>query len=158
MIGFSAERYQDSDSEFDSVFKSDEGLFLGEAEGKDTKAIDVTKIRQLTTNIQEYYDKFDEFPKGILFGNAFRFTNPNERGEFFTTKCLTMAKQFNITLIQTTDLFKITQHLKENDDDLFKKLCRLKILETTNTVVKFPEISTKKTEGKIKTRKSTKTS
>ncbi len=74
LLGLNAENYKDSSSEFDAVFTCKEGAFLCEAEGKDSKAIDVTKIRQLTTNLQEYHDKEGVFPKGILFGNSYRYT------------------------------------------------------------------------------------
>jgi hypothetical protein len=37
-LGFKADRYRDSGSEFDVVFSSEEGRFLGEVEGKDAAA------------------------------------------------------------------------------------------------------------------------
>jgi hypothetical protein len=35
------------------VFESEEGRLIGEAEGKDNKAINVDKLRQLSMNIHE---------------------------------------------------------------------------------------------------------
>jgi hypothetical protein len=53
----------ESDTEFDAVFSSEEGRFLGEAEGKDNKAINIDKLSQLERNIQEDYarDEVNEF-------------------------------------------------------------------------------------------------
>lgn len=47
MLGSTAEPYRDSDSEFDVVFESAEGRLNGEAEGKDNKAVNIDKLRQL---------------------------------------------------------------------------------------------------------------
>ncbi|MCK4627990.1 MAG: hypothetical protein KAT56_03240, partial [Sedimentisphaerales bacterium] len=70
-LGFTAEGYADGESEFDIVFKSIEGRFLGEAEGKDNDAINIHKMQQLERNIQEDYarDGITEYAKGVLFGN-----------------------------------------------------------------------------------------
>ena len=52
-MGFVASPYKEANSEFDVVFESAEGRLLGEAEGKDSKAISVDKLRQLVMNIHE---------------------------------------------------------------------------------------------------------
>lgn len=52
-LGFKVEPFKEGQSEFDAVFTSPEGRFIGEAEGKDTKAINIDKLRQLEMNIQE---------------------------------------------------------------------------------------------------------
>ena len=140
LLGFKARPYADSYSEFDVIFESNEGSFLGEAEGKDNKAVDVTKIRQLITNTQEYYEKFDIYPKAVLFGNAYRIQTPVKRGEFFTDKCLEVAKRNHVTLIRTTDLFNIIKYLKNKNDAAFKKKCRQAIFSNDFGIVKFPEI------------------
>src|SRR5436190_14526796 len=41
LIGFQAAPFKDSDSEFDVVFESAEGRLIGEAEGKDNKAVNI---------------------------------------------------------------------------------------------------------------------
>lgn len=140
LLGFKAKSYVDSSSEFDVIFESSEGSFLGEAEGKDNKAVDVTKIRQLITNTQEYYEKFDIYPNAVLFGNAYRFQVPFKRGDFFTDKCLEVAKRNHVTLIRTTDLFDIIKYLKNKNDTEFKKKCRQAIFSNDFGIVKFPEI------------------
>jgi hypothetical protein len=53
LIGFKTTQFKENDSEFDVVFECDEGRLLGEAEGKDNKAINVDKLRQLEMNINE---------------------------------------------------------------------------------------------------------
>jgi len=44
LIGFKAGNYTDDESEFDIVFESAEGRFLGEVEGKDSSAINISKL------------------------------------------------------------------------------------------------------------------
>lgn len=94
-IGFDATPHRDSESEFDVVFESSEGRLLGEVEGKDNKFINIDKLRQLEMNILEDFesDDVETMAKGVLFGNAFRLTRVEERGEFFTQKCKTAAKR-----------------------------------------------------------------
>lgn len=53
ILGFRAEQYHDTESEFDVVFESKEGRLIGEAEGKDNKAVNIDKLRQLEMNIHE---------------------------------------------------------------------------------------------------------
>ena len=142
LIGFTAERYLDADSEFDAVFSSPEGRFVGEAEGKDNAAIDITKFDQLSRNIDEDLKK-DETrvaAKGVLFGNAFRVKPLDERGEFFTEKCINSAKSKNFCLIRTPDLFWISHYLLENpSDEKFMGKCRRKIL-LENGIVNLTDI------------------
>lgn len=80
-MGFRAEPFKDSNSEFDVVFESDEGRLIGEAEGKDSKAINVDKLRQLAMNIHEdlQREEVTKSAKGVLFGNGFRLSPLNER-------------------------------------------------------------------------------
>jgi hypothetical protein len=47
LIGFDAKGLRDEVSEFDAVFSSSEGRFIGEVEGKDRRAINVDKFSQL---------------------------------------------------------------------------------------------------------------
>lgn len=85
LMGFDAANFKDDDSEFDVVFEAPEGRLLGEAEGKDNKAVNIDKLRQLAMNIHEDLtrEEVQEPAKGVLFGNAFRLSPPSEREEFF---------------------------------------------------------------------------
>lgn len=141
ILGFEASPFKDDESEFDVIFSSKEGCFLGEAEGKDNKAVDVSKISQLMRNLSEYLEKedVDEPPKGVLFGNGYRLKEPNKRNCEFTEKCIKTAKSQSIALIKTSDLFSIVQYLKNKNDQKFKKQCREAILNTVE-IIKFPEI------------------
>lgn len=125
-IGFKAENYDDGKSEFDIVFESDEGRFIGEAEGKDNSAINVTKFRQLESNIHEDYerDEVSTHAKGMLFGNPFRLLPPNERKEFFTQKAIESAKRTGIALVNTHELFEVVKYLKNTNDQDYAKLVR----------------------------------
>ena len=46
LLGFTAENYQEGDSEFDAIFVDPEGKrLIGEAEGKNDKAVNIDKPR-----------------------------------------------------------------------------------------------------------------
>lgn len=140
-LGFEAEGYQDAESEFDAIFSSKEGRFLGEAEGKDNTQINIDKLRQLLANIQEDFDREDvtDYAKGVLFGNAYRLTEIEKRNDFFTQKCLTSAKQRKIVLVRTPDLFLLSKYLLENDDKPYAELCRKAFFETEGDIINFPK-------------------
>lgn len=148
LIGFEASRYRDNESEFDVVFESKEGRLIGEAEGKDNKAVNIDKLRQLEMNIHEDFtrDEVKEMAKGALIGNAYRFLPPEDRNDFFTEKCLTAAKRSNIVLIRATDLFYVSRYLSAKVDKVFAKRCRKVILDTAGVVV-FPNIPEYETQA-----------
>lgn len=141
MMEFSVEHFENSESEFDVIFESKEGRLIGEAEGKDNKAINISKLRQLEMNIHEDFerDEVKNMAKGALIGNAFRLIEPNERGDFFTEKCLTAANRSGTALIRTVDLFIIAKYLSGKKYKTFSRKCRKTIIETTGVVI-FPEI------------------
>ena len=145
LLDFAAENLQKEDSEFDAVILDPGGgRLIGEAEGKDDKAISVDKLDQLDRNIREDFarqvDDAAAYAKGVLFGNAYRLTAPDERKEFFTAKCLIAAKRSHISLVRTTDLFVVAKYLDESHDLEFAALCRKAIMETDGEVVIFPSI------------------
>ncbi len=142
ILGFTASNYKDSESEFDVVFESQEGRLLGEAEGKDSKAINIDKLRQLEMNIHEDFarDEVSAMAKGVLFGNAYRLTELATRGEYFTDKCLTAAKRSGFALVRTPDLFFASKHVLETQDEEFAAQCRKVIIETSGSAVTFPDI------------------
>ena len=141
LMGFTVSHFEDSESEFDVVFESKEGRLIGEAEGKDNKALNIDKLRQLEMNIHEDFarDDIEQMAKGALIGNAYRLKEPEERGDFFTTKCLTAASRSGTALISTVDLFYVAKYLSGKINKTFAKKCRLSIIETTG-VVKFLDI------------------
>ncbi len=143
LLGFAAEHYDDGNLEIDQIIESPENdRYIGEAEGKDTTAINVEKIRQLMANIQEDLSK-DEIDKpaiGILFGNGYRLISPSERDEQFTSKCINTAKLQNLVLIRTCDLFIVSKYVKETGDKKFAKECRKAIKNSQGKIVSFPAI------------------
>ena len=144
LLGFEAHSYRDSDSEFDVVLESREGRCIGEVEGRDNRAIDINKMRQLEVNIQEDFSREEvaEPAKAILFGNAHRLTPPIERPEQqFTEKCMTAAKRNGTALVRTSDLFEVARKLSDNFDADFARACREAILATTGNVVSFPNLA-----------------
>jgi hypothetical protein len=141
LMGFNVSHFKESESEFDVVFESKEGRIIGEAEGKDNKAINVDKLRQLEMNIHEDFarDEVKDIAKGALIGNAYRLSEPGERSNFFTAKCLSAANRSSTALISSVDLFYVAKYLSAKSDKAFSKNCRTAILKATG-VVEFPEI------------------
>lgn len=141
LLGFEARPFSDGESEFDAVFVSPEGRCLGEAEGKDNKAINIDKFSQLERNLQEDFARDDvtEYAKGVLFGNAFRLLPIEERENFFTEKCISAAKRVKVALVRTPDIFAPAKYLKRSPGDAaFAKLCREAIFRSDGDVVVFP--------------------
>lgn len=136
-LGFSAASYKDTESEFDVVFQCNEGRLLGEAEGKDSKAVNVDKLRQLSMNIHEDLQREEvTLPaKGVLFGNGFRLTPPSERETQFTQKCISAARSSSTALVPTTELFKAMQYLVERADENYAAECRKSILQGAGLVM-----------------------
>jgi len=138
-LGFKAEPFKQSDSEFDVVFDSAEGRLIGEAEGKDTKAINIDKLRQLSMNIHEdlQREEVSEPAKPVLFGNAYRLQEPPERSDPFTEKCHTAAASSSTALVATTDLFPPVQYLLAHADPEYAAACRSALLSAIGRVA-FP--------------------
>ena len=153
LMGFTASRYREADSEFDAVLECPEGRCIGEAEGRDNKPISINKMRQLEVNILEDLDR-DEVAqpaKGILFGNANRLTPPPDRSEeHFTPKCLTAAQRNGSALIRTCDLFEVARALTDNPDPKFAASCRKAIFDTAGDIVRFPAVPATELEKQSK--------
>jgi len=146
ILGYSAENYDDGELELDQVITSPENIrFIGECEGKDNKAIDISKLRQLSDAINEDFEKdeINEEAFGLLFGNPQRLIEPAKRTENFTTKCISAAKRRNIGLILTKELFTICKYLTDNKNSAFKKKCRLAIKNGLGGNIDFPKIPKK---------------
>jgi hypothetical protein len=140
ILGFRAAPFKESDSEFDVVFESGDGRLIGEAEGKDSKAVNIDKLRQLSMNIHEDLQREEvKAPaKAVLFGNGFRLQPPLEREDPFTEKCRSAAATSSTALVATADLFSPIQYLLSEKDDQYSALCRQAILSTSGRV-RFPE-------------------
>lgn len=138
-LGFETQRHDDGESEFDVIFSADGFRYLGEVEGKDDKAINVDKSSQLERNIQEDYqrDEITEYADGVLFGNPFRLTIPNERKQPFTDKVLKAAERTGIRLITTADLFDVIQEYRKTQDVSFAAAVRRAIHDQAGKVVDF---------------------
>ncbi|KWV77034.1 hypothetical protein [Pseudomonas fluorescens] len=138
-LGFTAESFKDGGSEFDVVFESPEGRLIGEAEGKDNKAVNVDKLRQLQMNIHEdlLRESVDAPAKPVLFGSAHRLSPLEQRAEPFTEKCVAAALTTNTALVSTPDLFLAVQNYVDCQNTDFSAACRLAILSSVGRVV-FP--------------------
>lgn len=141
VMGFTAAPFKESDSEFDVVFECVEGRLIGEAEGKDNKAVNIDKLRQLAMNIHEdlQREEVSTPAKPVLFGNGFRLQPASERPDPFTEKCHNAAATSSTALLHTPDLFKIVQYLLEYPNDNYARDCRNSLLKS-NGRVHFPEL------------------
>lgn len=139
LLGFEAHSFKSGNSEFDVVFECAEGRLIGEAEGKDTKAINIDKLRQLMMNIQEdlQREEVNSPAKGILFGNGYRSSPPGERQPQFTEKCIASALTMNTGLVATSDLYKSIQYVANTDDQGYATACR-EVLVTAVGLVNLP--------------------
>lgn len=120
--GINAKAYAAQDMEFDVIFEFQGKRYIGEVEGKDNKPISVEKISQLKRCLEEDFsrDEVTDYANGILFGNAFRMTNPLERPGSFTEKVIISSVRSGITLVTTSDLFFILRDfLLSGDKGIF---------------------------------------
>ena len=145
LFGFTADSYQDENSQFDAVFNSAEGRFLGEIEGTDRRPINASKLNQLERNLQDDRERegIEEYAKGVLFGNPHRLQPPYKRpsGRFddFAENCIRGAARYGIALVRTADMFEPARYLSENDDSEYAQACREAIHQCEGQVVEFPE-------------------
>jgi hypothetical protein len=142
LLAFTVSVVDDGKSEFDAVFESAEGRFIGEVEGRE-KAINVSKISQLRRNVDEDFARDDvTVPAvGVLFGNGHRLDEPPSRAQCFTQKVISAAPALGIALVNTVDLFEAVQLLKRSESDEFAQQCRRAIADSVGTIVKFPKLS-----------------
>ena len=150
-FGFKAKRYSKNELDFDIVFESTEGRCLGEIEGKDNKAINIQKFQQLERHIHEDLDKSEiaEPAKGVLFGNPFRLTEPDNRKQpLFTVTVCQAAKRTGTALVHTPDMFPLVKYLKCMRDSSFSEKIRNAIVETEGEIVKFPDVPNMKETSK----------
>lgn len=143
LLGYTVETLRIGDLEIDHVIVGPSGRrMIGETEGKDSSAIDISKLRQLESNIGEDFEReeINQPAKGLLFGNGFRLSAPVGRAEQFTQKSLTNASRLGSALIRTADLYPVAGHLLDHpQDDAFRVACRAAIEETVGGIVDFPD-------------------
>ncbi len=143
LLGYSVETLQIRDLEIDHVIVGPSGYrMIGESEGKDNNPIDISKFRQLESNIGEDFEREEvkEPAKGVLFGNGFRLSSPSERSEQFTQKSLTNARRLGSALVRTCDLYAVAVYLLDYpDNEAFREACREALENTVGGIVKFPD-------------------
>lgn len=139
-MGYSAAPFKGDGSEFDVVFSSPEGQFIGEAEGRNDKPIGIAKLDQLERNIREDFARSanDVFAKGVLFGNASRLYPPSERAQWFTPKCIAAATRAKVALVRSPDLFIVARYLETVSDPAYASACRRAIIQADGSIVEFP--------------------
>ena len=139
LLGFTAAPFRESDSEFDVVFECAEGRLIGEVEGKDNKAVNIDKLRQLAMNIHEdlQREEVTSPAKPVLFGNGYRLQDLSERADPFTEKCHSAAQASSTALVFVPDLFEPVKYLSAQCDSDYARACRQALLCSTGRVV-FP--------------------
>lgn len=146
LLGVDAKQYNffKKDLEIDHLAELDDCVLIGESEGKDNKDIDKNKLSQLLTNKGEYYNepKVDSSKpvKLLLFGNPMRLKQPSARTLDFTKACKDIAKNNQVSLIKTTDLFNVVTFVKDTGNKKFARSCLNAILKNEYGVVTFPQI------------------
>lgn len=146
ILWYHAKNYNDGKLEIDQIITSPEWYrYIWECEGKDNKAIEITKFRQLSDSIQEDAEREEvkEEAFWILFWNPERLSPLAERKAFFTQKCVDGAKRRSFGLIYTPDLFYVAKYVRENNDANFAKICRDEIHKQLWNKIEFPELPTK---------------
>lgn len=141
ILGYKAENYDDGQLELDQIIYAPEGhRYIGECEGKDRKAIDISKFRQLSDGLSADFEReeVEEMAFGLLFGNAQREVEPNKRELDFTTKCINGAKREGIGLIKTHELYSVCQYIANSNDSAFATKCRKAIHDQLGSIIKFP--------------------
>ena len=88
--------------------------------------------------------------KGVLFGNPFRLTEPNNREQpLFTVRvhlsCKTNLEQHWFTRLT---MFPLVNYLKCNSDPTLSKQIRKAIVESEGEIVKFPDVPSMKDTSK----------
>lgn len=93
LFGFKAKNRKQDDLEHDVVFESEEGNGIAEIEGKDNDAIHISKLDQLNRDVDEDFELTEKYLQGLLIGNHYRLTNPQNRKKAFTEKVHIVAKK-----------------------------------------------------------------
>lgn len=138
LFGFDAENRTVDDIEHDVVFSSIEGRGIAEIEGKDDAAINISKLDQLNRAVDEDFDLTDLYPQGILIGNHYRLTSPENRKAPFTEKVLIVANKKSYGLLTTLEIYKAVEKIfLHPEDESFKKQCRERILNTSGEIIKL---------------------
>jgi hypothetical protein len=129
-LGFSAKNFKKLDMEHDIVLECKEGRVIAEVEGRDNDSIHIGKLDQLNRVLDEDFNENGSYSEGILIGNGFRLSRPENRKCQFTDKVKIAAKRKNLGLLTTNELYKAVVKVLENPmDDAFKEECRKRIIK-----------------------------
>jgi len=127
LLGFTAKEADPSDG----LLVSHEGAALLEVEGKDDKAVNIDKCRQLLDYVVDDETKTQQAKKGILVGNGFRLKNLGERTEQFTRRAIESATGNHFCLLTSEILFHLVcQVLEKPDNGELKTQIRKQLLAT----------------------------
>jgi hypothetical protein len=106
-LGLDAQPSDDGKLRIDARFEHDGVVYVCEIEGKDNKAVDINKYRQLMDMCLGEQQRLGEGAqvRGVLIGNGYRLTPPSERKVQFTDQVLNNASTQGILLVTATDLY-----------------------------------------------------
>ncbi|MGD0038261.1 MAG: hypothetical protein ABSC53_13330, partial [Bacteroidota bacterium] len=129
-LGFSAKNFTKLDMEHDVILECNEGRGIAEVEGRDNESVHIGKLDQLSRVLDEDFNENGSYSEGILIGNGFRLTRPENRESQFTDKVKIAAKRKKLGLLTTCELYKAVIKVLENPmDEAFKEECRKRILK-----------------------------
>jgi len=126
LMGFEFDEY----GEVDVVLDAPEGRAFVEVEGKGDDAIKVEKHSQLLRYVIDYQEDTGVRIKGILVGNAYRFSHPGKRASWFSDEVERGAQAHHFCLLTTEELFKVVCALLAVPSDDLKAQIRSAILNT----------------------------
>lgn len=111
-------------SEEDFVVEFEGRKAVAEVKGNN-KSISVDDLRQLGSYREDYAIRRSEEIKGILFGNAWRLSPPEDRQIDFPERVVAYAVPRGIALVSTVELFRAYCAVKNGRVKAEEVLCRL---------------------------------
>jgi hypothetical protein len=139
LMGFDAKTVIVKNTDYDVVFQANEGRAIAEVEGRDSEAIHKSKVDQLLSAINQDATQTGGFAKGVLIGNPYRKSKPEDRPEPFTATAIDLARQYRFAMVLTSDLYRVVLHvLREPQDDAYKQACRQALFNAEGEIVCFP--------------------
>jgi hypothetical protein len=138
LMGFNVIEKEKDEEDYDLYIKENDLTIIGEIEGKDNSKIDKDKYRQLFEYIENESEKGVKC-KGILIANAYRNTEPSERGEQFTQDAIRGCERQGFCRITTYQIFKIIERILSGFDKSKLEKLREDIIDCDKEFIFAPE-------------------
>ena len=127
LLGFTVLDPEEYDEDYDLYIKEKDLEIIGEIEGTE-KQVNLGKFRQLLNYVVDRTSEGKNC-KGILAGNGFIGSDPDERGEQFTDAAIRNCRKQKYCRISTYELFKAVRAvLSDPENGALKKSIKEQIL------------------------------